>query len=339
MRGVPGITLLLAAAIAAGACTGQVDERDGIRDGEISDDPPTTQETCELFAGFGCYQGNVHAVDSCGEVGDVLDECLGDETCEVGAASCCRPPETTGETSLDDGANHYAVNADFDLSGPTRELLWEIDVIDAPDVVNTNAYSMVVFSLRIEGELVWLGLATDLPGSGDAGVTMTLEQDGAPAEASDPESVVDQSSSTQTSVRRPFAWSTGSYQLRLSRGDAEGADRDWYTLSIRATGDAAWTEIGSIAMLRPEGSEGPASIDSSYSAAIYVYGGFTEHDAVPGIAARIWTTAAEQSLDELGSRYSAYPNGEARWEGDALYMSAGPGTSRCTAEGTLYQAP
>lgn len=53
-----------------------------------------SEDGCELYEQVACDGGNLHWIDSCGNVGEVAEECVGESVCSDEAQTCCEPGAT-----------------------------------------------------------------------------------------------------------------------------------------------------------------------------------------------------------------------------------------------------
>jgi hypothetical protein len=329
--------LALTALLIAG-CSAEPEPLEDLPADEEPDDQPDDEEPaeCTAFDGYTCRDGNVHAVDSCGEAHDLIAECSGDSFCETGLSGCCTPTPASGPSLLDQGA--YVIGTDVGMSAETSKLSWEIEVIDAP-TDDDDEYMMMVFDFNVGDHRMWVAMGTDLNGVAGSphGFYMTdLESADVAVRLAEPDGYDEiNETADYRGIRKPYPWAPGTFVLTLQRGDST-ATGHWYELSVLADGDEAPTFLGAIDI--PLSGGQPAMIAARHREYMYIYSGAADYADIDRLATRVRPVAEGAEVQSVTTSYEPFEASEARWQDGRLFMSVGQGTVRCTDDGELHAA-
>lgn len=260
---------------------------------------------------------------------------------------CCPPPTKSGTFKLPTHTNYVH----WTLTKRVAKLEFVVDFKNDPGAKVGLYYSP--YNAEIDGTQFYFGIQTDLIDNNAGGVHrghgVTLSQFGTLDKASI-KTVAGGFSEVGThegefiGIRLPYAWTKGSYRIRLERGAAEGA-ADWFELHMVAP-NGLDTLAGALKFARATAGT-PATIQNMGTSFTEVYSGATDYANVPKW--RIDTMAYGDDLIAKGAlgeypNYPEYPGIPSFPNTDIAYNASGKlvelryggDTAKCHPAGKLF---
>jgi len=304
----PAATILLAACSTSSEApdefSGSSATQETAKDGGAKNSSDSTDDT---GSEPGIDAGNGSTNDA-GDVSKVEEPactatCAADKACF--ADLCCPAPTKAGTFKLPTHTNyvHWA------LTKRVAKLEFVVDFKNDPGSKVGLYYSP--YNAEIDGKQFYFGVQTDLIDNNAGGVHrghgITLSQFGTLDKASiktatDGFFEVGTHEGDFIGVRLPFAWTKGSYKVRLERGTGD-ASGDWFELHI-VDPKGVDTFAGALKFARKVAGT-PATIQNTGTAFTEVYSGATDYANVPKW--RVDTMAYGDGAMASGAT-SEYPN-------------------------------
>jgi hypothetical protein len=310
---------------------------------------------------FPCYECTVRGETRCSD--RIVEQCGADDAgCLVwleqedcsetgaqcremgGAASCCRPAETTGTFSLP--AHTVYVTWEFE-GGSLSRVRAELEIQSDPGTEVGLTFSPC--SATIDGSQFYFAIQTDLhdPEAGSVGKGVLFSRFGSadPADAR-PAATGFDVSSTETDfvgVRLPYDWGAQIYVMELQRAEADEGG-DWFDLKITSVADGVSVETyaGGLRFAR-QAPAIPASMGGTMTSFIEIYSNATDYGDVPQWILGMMAEGNGQSAIRAAFDYPAYPadefpNADCYYDRDLdlVFLRVGGDTERCHEPGELF---